>query len=93
MFVLHEDNIHSLDLNRTIPPAPSPSQVLIRWWVASVTFGCAAIVGSLTLPLLPETRNRSMPDTLQALDERRSKRKGNPGETVCVNNESEESRL
>ncbi|XP_069981602.1 solute carrier family 22 member 20-like isoform X2 [Penaeus vannamei] len=67
--------------------------VLIRWWVASVTFGCAAIVGSLTLPLLPETRNRSMPDTLQALDERRSKRKGNPGETVCVNNESEESRL
>ncbi|XP_069981598.1 solute carrier family 22 member 20 [Penaeus vannamei] len=67
--------------------------VLIRWWVASVTFGCAAIVGSLTLPLLPETRNRSMPDTLQALDERRGKRKGNPGETVCVNNESEESRL
>ncbi|XP_063609815.1 organic cation transporter protein-like [Penaeus indicus] len=67
--------------------------VLIRWWVASVTFGCAAIIGSFTLPLLPETRNKSMPDTLQALDERRGKRKGNPAETGCINTENEESRL
>ncbi|XP_037777712.1 LOW QUALITY PROTEIN: organic cation transporter protein-like [Penaeus monodon] len=67
--------------------------VLIRWWVASVTFGCAAIIGSLTLPLLPETRNKSMPDTLQALDERRGKGKENPAETECINKESEESRL
>lgn len=67
--------------------------VLIKWWVASVTFGCAAIIGSLTLPLLPETRNKSMPDTLQALDERRGKGKENPAETECINKESEESRL
>ncbi|XP_042876743.1 organic cation transporter protein-like isoform X1 [Penaeus japonicus] len=67
--------------------------VLIRWWVASVTFGCAAILGSLTLPLLPETWNRSMPDTLQALEERGVRSKDIPAESGCINEDNEESRL
>ncbi|XP_047474081.1 solute carrier family 22 member 20-like [Penaeus chinensis] len=42
----------------------------LAWWAAPVTFGCSAILGSFTLPLLPETRNQPMPDTLKDVEEK-----------------------
>ncbi|XP_069976172.1 solute carrier family 22 member 6-like [Penaeus vannamei] len=47
----------------------------VTWWAAPVAFGCAGLLGSLALPLLPETRNQPMPDTLKDVDARRLGRK------------------
>ncbi|XP_042876740.1 solute carrier family 22 member 20-like [Penaeus japonicus] len=51
-----------------IAPVFTYNLAKITWWAAPVTFGCAAILGSFTLPLLPETRNQPMPDTLKDVE-------------------------
>ncbi|XP_037777721.1 solute carrier family 22 member 20-like isoform X2 [Penaeus monodon] len=56
----------------------------LAWWAAPVTFGCAAILGSFTLPLLPETRNQPMPDTLKDVEEKLVK-----GKRKAANTEKE----
>ncbi|XP_037777717.1 organic cation transporter protein-like isoform X2 [Penaeus monodon] len=58
-----------------IAPIITYKLALLTWWAAPVTFGCAGLLGSLTLPLLPETRNQPMPDTLKDVDDRRLRRK------------------
>ncbi|XP_047474618.1 solute carrier family 22 member 6-like isoform X2 [Penaeus chinensis] len=45
------------------------------WWAAGVTFGCAGIVGSFLLPLLPETRNQPLPETLEDVQNRGRKKR------------------
>lgn len=44
------------------------------WWAAGVTFGCSGIVGSFLLPLLPETRNQPLPETLEDVKKRTMKK-------------------
>ncbi|XP_068230898.1 organic cation transporter protein-like isoform X2 [Palaemon carinicauda] len=39
-------------------------------WAPSVTFGVAGILASLLLPLLPETKDRTMPETMQDVEDR-----------------------
>ncbi|XP_071532747.1 solute carrier family 22 member 7-like isoform X2 [Panulirus ornatus] len=52
--------------------APLVTHVLVEysWWAVNVTFGCAGILGSLLVPLLPETNKRPLPETLQDVEDR-----------------------
>ncbi|XP_042876746.1 solute carrier family 22 member 6-like [Penaeus japonicus] len=53
-----------------IAPVITYRLALVTPWAAPVTFGCAGLLGSFTLPLLPETRNQPMPDTLKDVEVR-----------------------
>ncbi|XP_066954143.1 LOW QUALITY PROTEIN: solute carrier family 22 member 20-like [Macrobrachium rosenbergii] len=41
-------------------------------WAVGVTFGSSGILGGLLVPLLPETRNTPLPETLQDVEDRRN---------------------
>ncbi|KAK7071327.1 hypothetical protein SK128_003951, partial [Halocaridina rubra] len=41
------------------------------WWAVGVAFGSSGILGGLLVPLLPETRNKPLPETLQDVEDRR----------------------
>ena len=47
-----------------------PQQASIKAWAPGVVFGCSGILCSLMVPLLPETRNKPLPETLQDVDDR-----------------------
>lgn len=53
--------------------APFITDVLAQkaWWAVGATFGSAGILGSLLVPLLPETNNMPLPDTLEDVERRR----------------------
>ncbi|XP_064100615.1 solute carrier family 22 member 6-like [Macrobrachium nipponense] len=44
------------------------------WWTGGVFFGVSGLLGSFTIPLLPETRNKPLPETLQDVEDRRNKK-------------------
>lgn len=53
--------------------APFITDVLAQktWWAVGATFGSAGILGSLLVPLLPETNNMPLPDTIEDVERRR----------------------
>lgn len=57
-------------IGEMIIPLVTDIVVQYHWWAASVTFGCAGIIASLLLPLLPETKDRPMPETIQDVEDR-----------------------
>ncbi|XP_068246375.1 solute carrier family 22 member 20-like [Palaemon carinicauda] len=54
--------------------APLITDVLSQYssWAVGATFGCSGILGGLLVPLLPETRNTPLPETLQDVEDRRN---------------------
>lgn len=57
-------------MGEMVIPIVTEIVVQYQWWAASVTFGLAGIIASLLLPLLPETMNKKMPETLEDVEDR-----------------------
>ncbi|XP_068231747.1 organic cation transporter protein-like isoform X2 [Palaemon carinicauda] len=51
-------------------PIVTDIAVQYQWWAPSVTFGLAGIIGGALVPLLPETKDRPLPETLQDVEDR-----------------------
>ncbi|XP_037777071.1 solute carrier family 22 member 6-like [Penaeus monodon] len=66
-FALPYSAIHPSRMTRL----PSLTQAQKAWWAVGATFGSAGILGSLLVPLLPETNNMPLPDTLEDVERRR----------------------
>ncbi|XP_047474170.1 solute carrier family 22 member 20-like [Penaeus chinensis] len=66
--------------------APFITDVLAQktWWAVGATFGSAGILGSFLVPLLPETNNLPLPDTVEDVERRRkgirADKKGEPSQ-------------